>query len=102
MSATRAAKPTEEWAIFAIPSEPGRQVRCVSRLRDRRLTSLPRNVLRFPTREAARMHKTLLDRLPRITYVVDTIPPLPPGPPPKGKIPSWAAGAATIQTSLFE
>jgi hypothetical protein len=102
MSASRTAKPVEERAIFAIPSEPGRQVRCVSRLRDRRLTSLPRNVLRFPTREAARMHKTLLDRLPRITYVVDTIPPLPPGPPPKGKIPSWAAGAATVQPSLFD
>jgi hypothetical protein len=96
MSAPRAAKPAENWAIFAIPSEPGRQVRCVSRLRDRRLTSLPRNVLRFPTREAARMHKTLLDRLPRITYVVDTIPPL-----PREKDPVWRP-IPLRQPSLFE
>jgi hypothetical protein len=78
MSAPRTFKPGTEYAIFAIPSEPGRQVRCVSRLRDRRLTSLPRNVLRFSTRAAAEMHKTLLDRLPRITYVVDTIAPFEP------------------------
>jgi hypothetical protein len=78
MIAPRTFKPGTEYAIFAVPADSGRQVRCVSRLRDRRLTSLPRNVLRFPSRAAAELHKTLLDRLPRITYIVDTIAPFEP------------------------